>query len=649
VNSRPILVIEDNPPLRKVVGVTLASAGYRVVEARDGRQAIERAAHQLPAVVLQDLMLPDVEAAELLGALRGLPGAADLPVIAISGSRSALDSFAHDPEAFSDCLLKPVEARRLLATVGRYAELDQRDATVGVGRGLLLVDDNRAQRELARMLLTELGFAVTVAADGAEGLERARELRPDVIVSDVLMPRLDGFELCREVRRDPGLAAVPLVLMSSSYIDDADRALAGRVGANALLERTPDFWGLADTLRQCLPSRPPPTAPAAELDAEYAQRLRAQLDRQVAANAELSQRLALQSVQLSVLAGISNVLTRSVDVRDVFGEVLARCLEVAGLAAAVVLLHDQSGGLAGVEAVGAAHDVDELRGRLEELGDGARLAPPGDLVELPASVGGNAGVAVSLDAGPEPLGVLAITWGDPHLDEIRIAFARTIAGQLSDGVALQRAIGQLGASREETISRLALAAEFRDNDTALHTERVSLYAQLLAERLGLDPGEAELIRVASVMHDVGKIGVPDTILLKPGPLTGAEFEQMKRHTQFGNQILAGSGVELLDVAASVALHHHERFDGTGYPAGLAGEAIPLHGRIVAVADVFDALTSPRVYRPAFNVDSAIETMRAGRGTQFDPRALDAFLESLGDVLAIRAGRRVSPGAPAAAP
>jgi response regulator RpfG family c-di-GMP phosphodiesterase len=485
------------------------------------------------------------------------------------------------------------------------------------------------------MLLRQVGFTVTVASDGVEALERAREVRPDGVVSDVLMPRLDGFQLCRELRADPELRAVPVVLMSSAYIEPADLLLANRAGANALLERRPEFGELAATLRICMRRVPPSPAPATEFDAEYTQRLRLQLDRQVAANAELTRRLALQSVQLSVLAGISNVLKRAMDVHDVLGEVLARCLEVAGLAAAVVLLHESGGDPARAEAVGPPEHVAELRRRLYDLGQGARLDQPGGLVELPGG-SDNAGVAVTLDSGSEPLGVLAITWGDPQLDEIRVAFARTIAGQLSEAVALQRAIGQLNVSREETISRLTLAAEFRDNDTARHTERVSLYAKLLAERLGLSHAEAELIRVASVMHDVGKIGVSDTILLKPGPLTPSEFEDMKQHTRFGNEILAGSAIELLDVAATVALSHHERFDGTGYPAGLAGDDIPLQGRIVAVADVFDALTSPRVYRPAFKVESAVEAMRDGRGTQFDPRALDVFLDSLGDVLAIRA-------------
>ena len=164
---------------------------------------------------------------------------------------------------------------------------------------------------------------------------------------------------------------------------------------------------------------------------------------------------------------------------------------------------------------------------------------------------------------------------------------------------------------------------------------MSLYCALLARLARLDPERAEDIRIASPMHDVGKIGIPDRILLKPGRLTDDERTVMEAHTEMGHGILAGSDVDLLDLAALMALTHHERIDGTGYPAGLAGDAIPIEGRICAVADVFDALTSDRVYRPAFQVDEAREMMEKERGTQFDAELLDLFFESFDDVLAIR--------------
>jgi diguanylate cyclase (GGDEF)-like protein len=197
---------------------------------------------------------------------------------------------------------------------------------------------------------------------------------------------------------------------------------------------------------------------------------------------------------------------------------------------------------------------------------------------------------------------------------------------------------ELQLSRAEMIRRLAFAAEFRNAETGRHTERMSHYCELLARKLELGDERCELIRLASALHDVGKIAIPDRILLKPSGLTQSERHVMERHAEIGHRLLANSSSELLDVAATIALTHHERYDGTGYPRKLAGEAIPLEGRIASVADVFDAITSNRVYRPALPLDEAIEVMREGRGAQFDPLVLDLFLEAVGDVRAIAEGR-----------
>ena len=223
---------------------------------------------------------------------------------------------------------------------------------------------------------------------------------------------------------------------------------------------------------------------------------------------------------------------------------------------------------------------------------------------------------------------------------------------LRDTVAqLESSDAELRRLREETIRRLSWAAEFRNQETGEHIVRMSLYCALLARLAGLDPGHAEAIRVASPMHDVGKIGIPDRILLKPGRLSEDERRVMEAHTEMGHRILAGSGVELLDLAAVMALTHHEWMDGAGYPSGAAGEDIPIEGRICAIADVFDALTSDRVYRPSFPPDEARSLMLEGRGTQFDPDLLDLFLGSFDDVLAIRraAGTGAAEQTPPATP
>ncbi len=174
-----------------------------------------------------------------------------------------------------------------------------------------------------------------------------------------------------------------------------------------------------------------------------------------------------------------------------------------------------------------------------------------------------------------------------------------------------------------------MAVEFRDEDTGAHIERIGRFSTLLAEHIGMDPEFCERLEHAAPLHDVGKVAIPDAILLKPGPLTPEERAIVETHAEEGHRLVRGSSSSILDMAATIALSHQEKWDGSGYPRGLKGETIPIEGRIVAVADVFDALTSDRVYRKAFSVDEAVQMMREQRGRHFDPVLLDAFMEVLG--------------------
>jgi putative two-component system response regulator len=184
---------------------------------------------------------------------------------------------------------------------------------------------------------------------------------------------------------------------------------------------------------------------------------------------------------------------------------------------------------------------------------------------------------------------------------------------------------ELEDARLEVIERLGRAGEFRDDETGEHTRRVGNTAHALAKALGQDGEDARRMQIAAPLHDIGKIAIPDAILLKPGRLTAEEFAHMQRHTAIGADLLGGSGSTLLALARSIALTHHERWDGSGYPCGLAGEAIPLPGRIVALADVFDALTHARPYKEPWTVDDAVAEIEHQRGRQFDPGLVDVFL------------------------
>ena len=244
------------------------------------------------------------------------------------------------------------------------------------------------------------------------------------------------------------------------------------------------------------------------------------------------------------------------------------------------------------------------------------------------------------------------------LDQIMVSVRSTLRRKLRDrhdGGALKRLDGlmkerardlweairimertklELRRSNAAWADRMLRAAAFKDDETPDHIERMSRYCALLAELVTDDSLYAETVRVASQLHDVGKIGIPDEILLKQGSFTAAERATMQTHAVIGYDILGDAGSEIADLAATIALTHHERWDGTGYPGGLAGAAIPLEGRIAAIADAFDALTTNRIYRRAASVTAAIEQMKAERARQFDPELLELFLEEIPAVLDI---------------
>ncbi|MEE8551954.1 MAG: HD domain-containing phosphohydrolase [Desulfobacterales bacterium] len=202
---------------------------------------------------------------------------------------------------------------------------------------------------------------------------------------------------------------------------------------------------------------------------------------------------------------------------------------------------------------------------------------------------------------------------------------------------LKTAHQELHEAYLDTINRLVLAAEYKDEDTGDHIVRMSRYCALIAEKLGLPAETVQNIQYAAPMHDVGKIGIPDSILMKPGKLTNEEFDFMKTHTTIGANILADSKAEILQLAQQIAISHHEKWNGKGYPRGLSGGKIPLVGRIVGLVDVFDALTSKRPYKDPFPVEVALDIIKKERGEHFDPDVVDVFLENIDEFVKIKEG------------
>ena len=200
---------------------------------------------------------------------------------------------------------------------------------------------------------------------------------------------------------------------------------------------------------------------------------------------------------------------------------------------------------------------------------------------------------------------------------------------------LKHALEKIKAASLETIYRLSMAAEYKDKETGAHIKRMSLYSAAVTRRMGLTESTIETILYAAPMHDLGKIGIPDLILMKPAKLDPREWEIMKQHTVIGAKILQGSDAEFIRLGETIALSHHEKWDGSGYPNSLKGIEIPITGRITAIADVFDALTSKRPYKEPFSVEKSLAIIREGRGSHFDPDVADAFFAIQDEILTIK--------------
>ena len=256
-----------------------------------------------------------------------------------------------------------------------------------------------------------------------------------------------------------------------------------------------------------------------------------------------------------------------------------------------------------------ANDQKQLRYRALDLGANDFLTKPVDKVEF-----------------------LARTRNMLQVSDARKQLADR-ARWLADEV--RKATAEVVARERETVFRLCKAAEYRDPETGAHILRMAHYSQLIARGLGLSVDDQDLLLEAAPMHDLGKVGIADKILLKPGRLDADEFEVMKQHAIYGYELLQGSSSRVLQAGADIARGHHEKFDGSGYPDGITGAEIPIFSRIVAVADVFDALTSERPYKKAWTLEAAVDFLVQGSGSHFDPQCVQAFLNAWDDVMEIR--------------
>ncbi|MBI2378151.1 MAG: response regulator [Deltaproteobacteria bacterium] len=467
-----VLLVEDNPITRKLVRFTLEKQNLRVLEAADASSALTLFPAHAITLVLQDLCLPDMNGFDLVGRLRELPGGREVPILVFSGMLSHEDEARVSAAGFDDLITKPVEPSRLVQIINSYLPQSpgQGVALVGEGRRMVVADDDPVQRRLVGFRMQKLGFEVFTAADGIEALEQARRLRPDVVLSDVLMPGLDGFGLCLELRRDPAISAIPVVLTTNSYVETTDRELAQRAGARDLVLRTPELREVLEAVRQSLTSPPrsfPDVAQHADVERDHAQRMMRQLERQVALNAGINQRCAVLAAEMTVLQGISEALASDSDIDAAIEHTLAACLDAGGISLGALFLRENTG--LRVLSFGFAHDWTEAElldffGEREVL-DNAMESRQSKILFAAGADGASARALAKARAASAiiiPLTHKGLTFGalvmlsrngELQRDD-RVKFGEAVAGQISQALAVAYAFREKDrserAAREQT-------------------------------------------------------------------------------------------------------------------------------------------------------------------------------------------------------
>jgi putative two-component system response regulator len=494
-----ILIVEDDRLSMELVTDLLEAEGYQVLNARTAEEGIRAAGAEQPHLILMDISLPGMTGATATMILRNNKETEHIPVVAMTAHAMKGDKERAEEFGFTGYITKPIDPVSLLEYIADTLRLIRADKTDGKtssrieqgtvlplhrpgsgskqqfgsvgkqpGNRILVVDDDERNLELMEAMLIPLGYRVELARDGREALVEARKSPPDLILLDVMMPGMDGYEVVRQLKRDKRTGNVPIVMVTA-LVEVEDKVKALEAGADDFLSKPVEEMELQARVKSLL-------------------KVKAYNDHLINYQQELET---------------------------------------------------------------------EVQRRTEQL----RLA------------------AQKIE--------------DAYLD---------------------------------TVLKLAKAAEFRDTETGAHVVRVGHYAANIAKTMGLGDKVAKAIMRSAPMHDVGKIGIPDFILLKPGPLDYHEREIMKQHTIIGGRILEGSRNGLVKLCRVIALSHHERWDGHGYPYRLKGTEAPLAGRITAVADVFDALVSRRPYKESFATEKAFNTIHKGSGTQFDPQVVAAFFD-----------------------
>ncbi len=545
-----------------------------------------------------------------------------------------------------------------------------------------MVDDKEEARYLLSALLTGHGHVVASATNGEEALAKLRDDSFDLVISDILMPVMDGFQLCREVRKDQRLKRVLFVFYTATYVQQSDETFALQLGADDFILKPAEPETFLARIQKVVDRanakgwtpRSPELTDEADVLRLYSERLVAKLekrtldlDRELAERRKAEETVRRHAERLELLRAIDIAILGAQSPSQISEMVLHLLVSQVRPARASVIHFDEAAQTGTILAVRdmtgatlrpgdklpttAFGDVERLsRGehrQVDDLRDLPRRTPTEEALLRSGIV---SYVVVPLCAAGRLVGSLnlgfvtggGVTQAGLELarevgNQLAIAIRQTElrdevsrhAAQLEEHVArlseakieLEESYRRVSLALSQTVHALAAAAEVRDPYTAGHQRRVTELAVAMAQRLHLSAYRLEGLRVAGLMHDIGKLAIPSEVLSKPAKLTETEFALIRPHPQVARDIL--SAVDFPWPVSDIVFQHHERLDGSGYPQGISGDKIILEARILAVADVVEAMASHRPYRPALGVDAALEEIRAGRGTRYDAAAVDA--------------------------
>ena len=583
-----VLVVGDDAGKRRAVCAMLERLALPVVEVDSGREAVRAVSGRRFAVILMDVRMPTMSGYDTAKLIRERGESAVTPIIFMTG-RDEIETAGADASGAIDFIFAPIAPDALRAKVTSFVSAEAHEHQRSLDSITALNASLRDSEVRARAVLQNVADGIVTvdeqgsiesmnrAAQGLFGYEQAEVIgRP---LQFVIAPShrdefTEAAAVSRTLRSVSGRPAEPIETVGCRK-DGSQFAIEIGISEMQIEERTFTIGAIRDITER---------AERAERERTRGQALRreAQLDRIVFEEAPIG----------SAIIGRDGRIER------------------VSLAICTMLGHIP-------ETFSGAHFLDFTHPE-DRYGCAAAFA---------AVIGGAPGAqhfeTRYLHAGGRVIEArVALSAIRDDAEEVTQLFA-----QVEDVTDARRTTRELQQAQFEMLARLAAAAELHDDDTGQHTLRVADLSVAIARTIGLPDEQLELLRLAAPLHDVGKIAISDAVLRKRGKLTAEEFEQVKTHTTAGAQMLAGSPFELLALAEQTALTHHERWDGSGYPTGLAGEAIPITGRIVAVADVFDALTHNRPYKPAWSTADAITEMTNQSGRHFDPLVVDAFLNA----------------------